>query len=213
MASDPMLSPRIRAYDFDQDLLERVRQTGQPGAAVYPFAFPAVVAGRGSDLDKEIYLSLCTGDGIPVFRRMGGGCAVFLDPGTLIVSIVLPAQGFAGIQRLFNFCNQQLIRGFAAMGLTGIFQDGISDLVLADRKVGGSSFYRSKGISYYTAGVLVSTDLDAMERYLPHPPREPAYRRNRSHREFVTCLDRAFPGLTLENLSAGLRDQLKMSLL
>ncbi|MCA1784984.1 MAG: lipoate--protein ligase family protein, partial [Desulfobacteraceae bacterium] len=199
-----MLLPRVRVYDFDQDLLAQVRQTGQPGVAVYPFAFPAVVAGRGSDPDKEINLSLCTADGIPVFRRMGGGCAVFLDPGTLIVSIVLPAKGFAGIQRLFNFCNQLLIRGFAAMGLTGIFQDGISDLVLADRKVGGSSFYRSKGIAYYTASLLVSTDLDVMERYLPHPPREPVYRRKRSHREFVTCLDRAFPGLTMADLSAQL---------
>jgi lipoate---protein ligase len=209
MGSDPMLLPRVRAYDFDQNLLAQVRQTGQPGFAVYPFAFPAVVAGRGSDLDKEIRLSLCTADNIPVFRRMGGGCAVFLDPGTLIVSVVLPAKGFTGIQRLFNFCNQQLILGFAAMGLKGIFQDGISDLVLADRKVGGSSFYRSKGLAYYTASLLVSTDLDAMERYLPHPPREPAYRRNRSHREFVTCLDKAFPGLTLADLSAKLNDHLK----
>ncbi len=212
MEPDPMLSPLVSAYDFDQDLLAQVRQTEQPDFAVYPFAFPAVVAGRGSDLDKEIRLSLCTADGIPVFRRMGGGCAVFLDPGTLIVSVVLPAQGFAGIQRLFNFCNQQLIRGFASMGLTGIFQDGISDLVVVDRKVGGSSFYRSQGIAYYTAGLLVSTDLDAMERYLPHPPREPAYRRNRPHREFVTCLDKVFSGLTIGDLSAGLNDQLKLSL-
>ncbi|MFU8770049.1 MAG: biotin/lipoate A/B protein ligase family protein, partial [Desulfotignum sp.] len=168
----------------------------------------AVVAGRGSDLDREIRLSLCRDDGIPVFRRRGGGCAVFLDPGTLIVSIALPAQGFAGIQRLFNWCNLLLIHGLARMGLSGIRQDGISDLVFGHRKVGGSSFYRSSNLAYYTAALLVSTDLDAMDRYLYHPLREPAYRKKRPHKAFVTCLATAFPGLAPADLSAGLHSVL-----
>jgi lipoate---protein ligase len=198
----------VKAYGFDQALLAQVGQTGQPGFSVYPFFFPAVVAGRGSDLDREIRLSLCRDDGIPVFRRRGGGCAVFLDPGTLIVSIALPAQGFAGIQRLFNWCNLRLIRGLARMGLSGIRQDGISDLVLGHRKVGGSSFYRSSNLAYYTAALLISTDLDAMDRYLYHPPREPAYRKKRPHKTFVTCLATAFPGLAPADLPAGLHSVL-----
>jgi lipoate---protein ligase len=198
----------VKAYGFDQDLLAQVGQTGQPGFSVYPFFFPAVVAGRGSDLDREIRLSLCRDDGIPVFRRRGGGCAVFLDPGSLIVSIALPAQGFAGIQRLFNWCNLRLISGLARMGLSGIRQDGISDLVLGNRKVGGSSFYRSSNLAYYTAALLISTDLDAMDRYLYHPPREPAYRKKRPHKTFVTCLATAFPGLAPADLPAGLHSVL-----
>ncbi len=205
------MSPRVRTYEFDRDLLTKVKETGQPKVAVYPFAFPAVVAGRGSDLDKEIRMPLCRDDNIPVFRRKGGGCAVFLDPGTLIVSMALPAEGFDGIQRLFNFCNNLVIQGCASMGLTGICQDGISDLVLGNRKVGGSSFYRSKGLAYYTASVLVSTDLDDMDRYLEHPPREPSYRNRRPHSEFVTRLDRAFPGLSPADFSAGLSKYLQLN--
>jgi lipoate---protein ligase len=208
LGADPALSPRVRSYEFDRDLLASVKETGQPGVAVYPFAFPAVVAGRGSDLDKEIRLPLCRDDNIPVFRRQGGGCAVLLDPGTLIVSMALPAQGFDGIQRLFNFCNNRVIQACASMGLTGICQDGISDLVLENCKVGGSSFYRAKDLAYYTASLLVSTDLDAMDRYLFHPPREPAYRRHRVHKEFVMRLDQAFPGLTPAHLSKGLHQYL-----
>jgi lipoate---protein ligase len=94
------------------------------------------------------------------------------------------------------------------MGLTGIYQDGVSDLVLENRKVGGSSFYRSKGLAYYTASLLVSTDLDAMDRYLFHPPREPAYRRHRGHQTFVMRLDRAFPGLVPATLAAGMKRHL-----
>lgn len=207
-----MQTSGVHAYGFDRDLLAQVGQTSQPGFSVYPFSFPAVVAGRGSDLDEEVSLSLCRDDGIPVFRRSGGGCAVFLDPGTLIVSIALPARGFAGIQRLFNFCNHRLILGLEHMGLSGISQDGISDLVLGKRKVGGSSFYRSSNLAYYTAALLVSTDLDAMDRYLYHPPREPAYRKKRPHKAFVTRLADAFPGLTPPELSAGLRSVLAVTI-
>ena len=209
MLTDPALVSLVKDYAFDRDLLTKVKKTGQPEAAVYPFAFPAVVAGRGSDLDREIRMPLCRDDQIPVFRRKGGGCSVFLDPGTLIVAMAFPAEGFAGIQGMFHFCNNLVIQGCASLGLTGIYQDGVSDLVLENRKVGGSSFYRSKGLAYYTASLLVSTDLDAMDRYLFHPPREPAYRKKRSHREFVVCLDRTFPGLALADLSAQLGDHLK----
>ena len=194
----------VTDYLFDRDLLDRFHRTGQPDVLIYRFSFPAVVAGRGSRLETEIRLSACARDKIPVYRRKGGGCAVFLDPGTLIVSMALPARGFAGIQRLFNRCNRYLIQGLEAQGLTGIYQDGISDLVLADRKVGGTSLYRSKNLAYYIASLLVSTDMDAMDRYLKHPPREPAYRRYRDHRGFVLCLDRAFPGLVPADLAAGL---------
>ncbi|MEX1298665.1 MAG: hypothetical protein AB1Z38_07610 [Desulfotignum sp.] len=198
----------VSDYVFDRDLLDRLHQTGQPGISIYRFPFPAVVAGRGTCLETEICLSACATDKIPVYRRRGGGCAVFLDPGTLIVSMALPARGFAGIQGLFNRCNRYLIQGLAASGMTGIYQDGISDLVLADRKVGGTSLYRSKNLAYYTASLIVSADLDAMQRYLKHPPREPAYRRHRDHREFVMRLDRAFPGLTPADLAAGLNEHM-----
>jgi lipoate-protein ligase A len=198
----------VTDYMFDRDLLERLHQTGQPEISIYPFSFPAVVAGRGTCLEIEIRLPACARDRIPVYRRRGGGCAVFLDPGTLIVSMALPARGFAGIQALFTRCNRHLIQGLAALGLTGIYQDGISDLVLADRKVGGTSLYRAKNLAYYTASLIVSADLDAMQRYLKHPPREPAYRRHRDHREFVLRLDRAFPGLTPADLAAGLNEHI-----
>jgi lipoate-protein ligase A len=198
----------VKDYLFDRDLLDRVRQTGLPDISVYPFSFPAVVAGRGSCLETEIRLPACARDRIPVFRRMGGGCAVFLDPGTVIVSMALPAGGFAGIQRLFNRCNRTLIRGLATSGLIGIYQDGISDLVLDDRKVGGTSLYRSNNLAYYTASLVVSTDLEAMDRYLKHPPREPAYRRHRPHSTFVMGLAQAFPGID----PAGLAGQLNQHL-
>ena len=98
------------------------------------------------------------------------------------------------------------------VGLSGIYGDGISDLVMENKKIGGACFYRAYGIAYYSAAILVSPDLDAMERYLPHPPREPDYRRGRSHREFVSGLDAFMPGITAAGLARELRTSLAESI-
>ncbi len=195
----------VLPFDFDNDLIETARSSGgRPVTRIYPFEFKAVVAGRGSDLDKEVHMARVRQDEIPVFRRKGGGCSVFLDPGTLVVSTAFTARGFGGIQTLFDQCSQWLIQGFQTIGLAGIYQDGISDLVVADLKIGGSCFYRAKDLAYYSAAILVTPDLDLMGYYLAHPPREPDYRRGRPHRDFVSAIDRFCPGTTVEGLARDL---------
>jgi len=201
----------ILPFEFDNDLLAAVANTGAPGMRIYPFDHRAVVAGRGSRLSRELNLGPIRRDEIPVYRRRGGGCAVFLDPGTLIVSIAFPAEGFGNIGPLFSGAGTRLIRGLEQAGITGVYQDGISDLVMEDRKIGGSCFHRSKGMAYYAAALLVSPNLEAMETYLSHPPREPAYRRGRSHREFVAGLDFFSPGLTVSGLETALASSLNLS--
>ncbi len=138
---------------------------------------------------------------------------LFLDPGNLIVSTAFPAEGIGGIQALFNQCSQWLIQGFRDMGLAGIYQDGISDLVMENRKIGGACFYRAKGVAYYSAAVLVTPDLDLMAYYLAHPPREPDYRQGRHHKAFVSGLDAFVPGITVNRLALDLNAVLDASIL
>ncbi len=92
---DHLTSP-VPSFDFDKDLLEWVKRSNLPKFKIYPFPFKAVVAGQGSNLAEEI-MPCCREDKIPVYRRMGGGCSVFLDPGNLIVSTAFPAQAFSVI--------------------------------------------------------------------------------------------------------------------
>ena len=191
--------------------LRRSRPPEPPVCKIYPFGHRAVVAGRGSRLSLELNLTRLRRDKIPVYRRRGGGCAVFLDSGNLIVSIAFPAEGFGNVGPLFTKACRRVIRGLEASGITGVHQDGISDLVIDDRKIGGTCFHRSKGMAYYSAALLVTPDLDAMESYLFHPPREPAYRRGRPHRDFVTGLASFFPGLTVSRLQTVLTASLDLS--
>ena len=64
----------------------------------------------------------------------------------------------------------------------------MSDLVLGQRKIGGACIYRSGALVHYSTTLLVEPQVELMERYLLHPPREPEYRQGRSHAEFVTNL-------------------------
>ena len=178
----------IGKYTVDDHLIESFRQDKKARLNIYLPEQRCVVLGRGSKVQLEVNALACQEDGIPLLRRPGGGCSVFLDEGNVIVSLVSPAQGFGRIGHYFRQISLWLISGLAELGLPNIRQEGISDLALGDHKVGGSCLYREKDLLYYSTTLLVNPQLELMERYLLHPPREPEYRQGRSHREFVTTL-------------------------
>ena len=204
--------PRVHPYELDKHLFSTVKALQRPVFALYPFHTQAVVAGKGSDLDREIRISRCLEDGVWIYRRMGGGCSVYLDPGTLVVSLALPSPGISGIQTLFQSCAQWLLNGLKCIGVAEVYLDGNSDIVIQNRKVGGSCFYRSRGMGYYTASILVEPDIDGMERYLKFPPRQPGYRENRCHKDFVTSLCHYSCGKDLHAIISALTPQLDSGL-
>jgi len=175
----------IYPYDQDDDLIAAVREDGQPHLSVYPYPEVAVILGRGGKPTIELRSDTICADCVPILRRAGGGCAVVLDPGNVIVSVVLPLPGIGGVKTAFRWLSDRLIDGLASLGVPEVKQRGISDLALGDRKIGGSCIYRTRGLLYYSATLLVSPNIDLVERYLQHPPREPGYRKRRPHREFM----------------------------
>jgi lipoate-protein ligase A len=186
--SDSQPDPVQGSWDLDADLLRDARRAGAARCAVYPHPGTAAVIGRGGDPWLETRPGMLAADGVPLRRRRGGGCAVVVDPGNLICSVALPLAGVGGITAAFADLSSMVIAALAAAGLSGVAQEGVSDLAHAGRKLGGSCIWRTRGLLYYSTTVLVDPDWDAIDRYLPHPPREPAYRRGRSHRDFLISL-------------------------
>lgn len=196
---------RLPAWDFDEDLLAAVRADGVARAracAWPPAGAPplAVVVGRGGDPAAEVRLDAARADGVPVLRRRGGGCAVVLDPGNVVVSLALPLAGVGGITSAFATISAWLSGALAACDLPGVRQEGTSDLAVGGRKIGGSCLWRTRGLVYYSTTLLIAPDLTLVERYLPPPPREPAYRAGRPHREFMGALRDLDPALTPSEL-------------
>lgn len=178
----------IGSYNLDDDLLDEVRRDGLPRVRIYRPDRTVVVLGRGSDPEREIEIEACLEDGVPVLKRRGGGCAVVLDPGNVIVTAVLPVKGYGDNDRLFGRLSGWLLDGLRRAGIPDLYRDGISDLVAGGRKVSGACIYRSKNLLFYSSTLLVEPDTEKVERYLKHPPREPDYRRGRRHGEFIGSL-------------------------
>lgn len=175
-------------YALDDEMIARTRDDYQPRVRVYEPPGVAVVIGRGGHQDLELNKANIAADGVPLYKRPGGGCSVVLDPGNLIVSVALPLEGIGGIKTAFAAISDWLITALATCDVPGVQQRGISDLAIGDRKIGGSCIYRTRGLVYYSTTLLLDPDLDLVDRYLLYPPREPDYRKGRSHRKFMGSL-------------------------
>lgn len=179
---------KIGRYEIDEDLIAATRSDGLARGRIVRPTRPAVVLGRSSDPEIELNPRAVSEHPIDLLRRRGGGCSVLLDPGNLVISLILPVPGFGSIKSYFGRISRWLGAELARCGIEGVRQEGVSDLALDDRKIGGSCIFRTRDLLYYSTTLLVEPDIEAMERYLAHPPREPPYRRGRRHRDFVIGL-------------------------
>jgi lipoate-protein ligase A len=64
--------------------------------------------------------------------------------------------------------------------------EGTSDLALAGRKISGNAQHRKRTHLLHHGSLLYQFDAAPLARYLQAPPRQPEYRRGRSHADFVT---------------------------
>jgi lipoate-protein ligase A len=68
----------------------------------------------------------------------------------------------------------------------GIELAGISDLAIAGRKFSGNSQQRKRRFLLHHGTILYALDTGLVDRYLRMPARQPEYREQRKHSEFLT---------------------------
>jgi lipoate-protein ligase A len=160
-----------------------------PALRVEAAAEVVVVVSRSRDAAHEVFLERCTADGVAVVRRPSGGGAVVLGPGVIAASVVAAsAERSLFPDAWFRRFGGALAAALTGLGVPGVAMQGVSDLCLGDRKIAGSSLRLAGGRVLYQVSLLVDLDVALLDRYLRVPSREPAYRRGRPHREFVTTL-------------------------
>ncbi len=199
-------------FDFDDEMNSRTRDDLVSRVRVYEWPDVAVVIGRGGKQELELKTDNIAADGITLYKRPGGGCSVVLDPGNLIVSVALPIPGLGGIKSAFSAVSQWLITALGRCEVPHVQQQGVSDLVIDGRKIGGSCVYRTKGLLYYSTTLLMDHDQGLVDRYLKHPPREPDYRKGREHKKFMVSLKELGVNSQETRWSSLLRNDLKGSL-
>ena len=150
------------------------------------------VLGHSGKTQVEVDLSSCRANRVPVLRRCSGGGTVLQGPGCLNYSLILrmrdrtPLQGVAEANR---YIMRRLKSSLEPIMDSEIEIHGISDLAIGMRKFSGNAQYRRRYFLLFHGTFLLHFDIPFLERLLPVPARQPAYRQNRSHSNFLTNLN------------------------
>lgn len=168
-----------------------------------------IVLGRSNDPESSLHLKNISEDDIPVYKRPSGGETVIITPNTVVISISIKQSNFKGGRTYFDIINRRIRNIMDESGIAGLELKGISDIAINNVKILGSALYQNKDIVFYHAVLNVSESTDMIERYIKHPQREPDYRKNRSHQEFVTSLRKENYNITSDQLVSVLDNGLK----
>jgi lipoate-protein ligase A len=177
----------------DEALLDVCEAGGPATEGVLRLWEPAqyfVVVGYANEVAREVNLDFCQQHSIAVLRRCSGGGTVLQGPGCLNYSLILPIQ--PGALESIPATNE-FILGRHQDALTALLQapvemQGHTDLAIGGLKFSGNSQRRRKDFLLFHGCFLLHLDIGLVEKALRLPSRQPAYRLNRSHTDFLVNL-------------------------
>jgi len=150
-----------------------------------------VVLGRASQAERELHLDRCQQAQVPVLRRCSGGAAIVTGPGCLMYSLVLGLQNRPQLripEHAHRFVLGRTARALESLG-PGIALEGTSDLAIEGHKFSGNSMRCKRNHILYHGTLLYDFPLQQISTFLQMPPRQPDYRQEREHHDFITNLD------------------------
>lgn len=150
-----------------------------------------VVIGYANRAAVEVNLAACRELAVPVHRRASGGGTVLQGPGCLNYSLVLKIQPdgpLHSIPATNAFILDRHRRALETLLGPGVQRQGSTDLTTGGLKFSGNAQRRRRHHLLFHGTFLLQFDLALMEKVLRLPSKQPAYRRGRSHGEFLTHL-------------------------
>lgn len=166
--------------------------------------------GSYNDPVSLLHIDNCLRDNIPVIRRFSGGGTVFVDENCYFMSLLTNAKDIG--LKLFEgkYIGPREIMQFTDDLLSPVF-DGVTDLeftvlehvdyvlwdekdVKSAKKIAGNAQKISKDKFDHHTSWLWKYDIEQINKYLAVPPlkKQPEYRNNRSHEEFLLPLSELF---------------------
>jgi lipoate-protein ligase A len=165
-------------------------ETGGCAQGLLRFWEPAeyfVVVGYGNRSASDVNLPACRQMQVPVLRRCSGGGTVLQGPACLNYSLLLKIEEQTqGITETNRFVMSRNAAALVPLDERPISVQGFTDLTVGNLKFSGNSQRRKRQWLLFHGTFLIDVDLDLMEMVLLPPEKQPPYRQNRSHSDFLT---------------------------
>jgi lipoate-protein ligase A len=177
---------------LDEALLETADEAQEPREVfrIWESPQPLVVLGRASRVAEEVDQSHCRTQGIPILRRCSGGASVVVGPGCLMYAMVLSYRLRPELQPISAaHCFALKMLGDKLRRVVPQIQcQGTSDLTLDGNKFSGNSLRVRRTHLLYHGTILYDFPVALVSACLRSPPRQPAYRQDRAHEDFLVNL-------------------------
>jgi lipoate-protein ligase A len=151
-----------------------------------------VALGYGNKVHSEVHLPFCQQNMIPIIRRSTGGGTVLQGPGVLNYSLILrsdPGGPLHSIPATNDFILRRNQTALTALLDAPVEVRGHTDLSIGGLKFSGNAQRRRKHFLIFHGSFLLHMDLGLIEKALPMPSKQPDYRLNRGHSEFLMNLN------------------------
>ncbi len=150
-----------------------------------------VAVGYANRVATEVNQAECRRGQIPILRRCTGGGTVLQGPGCLNYALILKVESRSSLQSVTS-TNRYIMKrhGETLEKMTGfpISVQGFTDLAVGSLKFSGNAQRRKRDYVLFHGSFLLDFDITLMEKLLRMPSKQPAYRSNRSHADFLTNL-------------------------
>ena len=174
----------------DEALLERVEADGDAWEClrIWEAETHFVVLGHSNRIRTHTNVKACKKEQIPILRRVSGGGTVVQGPGCLNYALTLKNESHRNIRDVYGLVLERHCQALNAICRVAPRFQGISDLTIGDLKFSGNSQYRKARSVLVHGTFLLNFDLTVIDRVLPVPPEQPAYREDRPHDQFLVNL-------------------------
>lgn len=139
-----------------------------PTLRFWAWAAPAVIIGRFQSFKNEVDAFAAEQMGVTVVRRMSGGGAMFVQPGsTITYSLYLPdllVQGIS-IRASYQLLDAWAVEVFREIGVDAWYQP-LNDITSAEGKIGGAAQARKPGVVLHHTTIAYEMNPDEMLRVL-----------------------------------------------
>ena len=153
-----------------------------------------VVIGKNQNAWAECRVSLLEEEGGKLARRLSGGGAVFHDLGNLNFTFLTKTENY-DVDKQLSVIAQAC--GYAHIPVE---KSGRNDLLAEGRKFSGNAFYHSQGNSYHHGTLLISSQMEKLQKYLSPSKAKLEAKGVSSVRSRVVNLTELAPELTVQTM-------------